>query len=197
MPTDFHPALSIVIPTFNNVAVLARCLDAWQTYAADQPVELIVIEDGCRDDTPQYLADAVSWGAIGARTSQSQIHRQLASGLSMPVGFKNSTEGEVQGAVDAVAAAAGAQVFQGITDDGRAAIFETSGNRDCHVVLRGGLNGPNYDAGSVADTLDRLAAAEWVDLHSESDDAKFLARATEIFGVDLYNAPSLNARRKA
>jgi 3-deoxy-7-phosphoheptulonate synthase len=109
--------------------------------------------------TPQYLADAVSWGAIGARTSQSQIHRQLASGLSMPIGFKNSTEGDVQGAVDAVAAAAGAQVFPGITDDGRAAIFETSGNPDCHVVLRGSLAGPNYDAAKVADTLDRLAAA--------------------------------------
>jgi 3-deoxy-7-phosphoheptulonate synthase len=109
--------------------------------------------------TPQYLADAVSWGAIGARTSQSQIHRQLASGLSMPIGFKNSTEGDVQGAVDAVAASAGAQVFPGITDDGRAAIFETSGNPDCHVVLRGGSAGPNYDETSVADTLERLAGA--------------------------------------
>ena len=109
--------------------------------------------------TPQYLADAVSWGAIGARTSQSQIHRQLASGLSMPIGFKNSTEGDVQGAVDAVAAAAGAQVFPGIADDGRAAIFETSGNPDCHVVLRGGSAGPNYDEVSVADTLDRLGSA--------------------------------------
>jgi 3-deoxy-7-phosphoheptulonate synthase len=109
--------------------------------------------------TPQYLADAVSWGAIGARTAQSQIHRQLASGLSMPIGFKNSTEGDVQGAVDAVAAAAGAQVFPGITDDGRAAIFETSGNPDCHVVLRGGSSGPNFDQASVADALDRLGRA--------------------------------------
>ena len=109
--------------------------------------------------TPQYLADAVSWGAIGARTAQSQIHRQLASGLSMPIGFKNSTGGDVQGAVDAVAAAAGAQVFPGIADDGQAAIFETSGNPDCHVVLRGSSAGPNYDAASVADTLDRLGRA--------------------------------------
>ncbi|MGO9875279.1 MAG: 3-deoxy-7-phosphoheptulonate synthase [Acidimicrobiia bacterium] len=109
--------------------------------------------------TPQYLADAVSWAAIGARTAQSQIHRQLASGLSMPIGFKNSTEGDVQGAVDAVAAAAGPQVFPGITDDGRAAIFETSGNPDCHVVLRGGSSGPNYDQASVADALDRLGRA--------------------------------------
>jgi 3-deoxy-7-phosphoheptulonate synthase len=109
--------------------------------------------------TPQYLADTVSWGAIGARTSQSQIHRQLASGLSMPIGFKNSTEGDVQGAVDAVAAAGGAQVFPGITDDGRAAIFETKGNPDCHVVLRGGVSGPNYGEANVTDALDRLTRA--------------------------------------
>ena len=79
--------------------------------------------------TPQYLADTVSWGAIGARTSQSQIHRQLASGLSMPIGFKNSTEGDIQVAVDAIAAAAGAQVFPGIDGAGRAAIIETRGNQ--------------------------------------------------------------------
>jgi 3-deoxy-7-phosphoheptulonate synthase len=109
--------------------------------------------------TPQYLADAVSWAAIGARTAQSQIHRQLASGLSMPVGFKNSTDGDVQSAVDAVAAARTAQVFPGITDDGRAAISETTGNRDGHVVLRGGAAGPNYDAASVAGTIDRLMRA--------------------------------------
>ena len=106
--------------------------------------------------TPQYLADTVSWGAIGARTSQSQIHRQLASGLSMPVGFKNSTEGDVQVAVDAIAAAAGAQVFPGIDDQGRAAVFATRGNLDGHLILRGGTNGPNYDAVSVAAALDRL-----------------------------------------
>ncbi|HLX77872.1 MAG TPA: 3-deoxy-7-phosphoheptulonate synthase, partial [Acidimicrobiales bacterium] len=106
--------------------------------------------------TPQYIADAVSWGAIGARTSQSQIHRQLASGLSMPIGFKNSTEGDAQGAVDAIVAASKSQVFPGITHDGRAAIFTTSGNPDCHVVLRGATSGPNYDEASVAQTLDRL-----------------------------------------
>jgi 3-deoxy-7-phosphoheptulonate synthase len=109
--------------------------------------------------TPQYLADAVSWGAIGARTSQSQIHRQLASGLSMPVAFKNSTEGDVQGAVDAVAAAAHGQVFPGIDDDGRAAVVETSGNPDGHLVLRGSSSGPNSDEASVVDALDRLAAS--------------------------------------
>ena len=109
--------------------------------------------------TAQYLADAVSWGAIGARTSLSQIHRQLASGLSMPIGFKNGPDGDVQGAVDAVAAAAHAQVFPGIDDDGRAAVFETSGNPDGHLVLRGGSAGPNFDESSVADAFDRLAHA--------------------------------------
>jgi len=106
--------------------------------------------------TPQYIADAVSWGAIGARTSESQIHRQLASGLSMPVGFKNATDGGVQGAVDAVAAAASAQVFAGITEEGRAAIVSTMGNPDCHVVLRGGTSGPNFDEESVVDVEARL-----------------------------------------
>jgi 3-deoxy-7-phosphoheptulonate synthase len=109
--------------------------------------------------TPQYLADTVSWGAIGARTVQSQIHRQLASGLSMPVGFKNATTGDVQVAVDAVAAARGRAVFPGIGDDGRAAIFETAGNPDGHVVLRGGSAGPNCDADAVAAALERLRAA--------------------------------------
>ncbi|HWE66389.1 MAG TPA: 3-deoxy-7-phosphoheptulonate synthase [Acidimicrobiales bacterium] len=106
--------------------------------------------------TAAYLADTVSWGAIGARTTQSQIHRQLASGLSMPVGFKNAPDGNVQSAVDAVAAAACAQVFPGIDDDGRAAIFETAGNPDAHVVLRGSSSGPNYDEPHVEDALGRL-----------------------------------------
>jgi len=109
--------------------------------------------------TPQYIADAVSWGAIGARTSQSQIHRQLASGLSMPVGFKNSTEGDVQGAVDSIAAAASAQVFPSVTQDGQVAIVSTCGNSECHLVLRGGAAGPNYDEKGVHDAQSRLARA--------------------------------------
>jgi 3-deoxy-7-phosphoheptulonate synthase len=109
--------------------------------------------------TAEYLADAVSWGAIGARTTQSQIHRQLASGLSMPIGFKNSTGGDVQGAVDAVAAARGAQVFPGIDADGHAAIFTTTGNPDGHVILRGSSGGPNYDEASVTDAMTRLERA--------------------------------------
>lgn len=106
--------------------------------------------------TPQYIADTVSWGAIGARTTHSQIHRQLASGLSMPIGFKNSTEGDVQGAVDAVLVASRSQTFPGITYEGIGAIFTTAGNPDCHVVLRGSTSAPNYGAAEVADTLERL-----------------------------------------
>jgi len=102
---------------------------------------------------PQYLSDAVSWGAIGARTAESQIHRQLGSGLSMPVGFKNGTNGNVQIAVDAVRAAAVPHAFAGIDLDGRSAIMHTRGNRDCHVILRGGREAANYDAASVQETL--------------------------------------------
>jgi 3-deoxy-7-phosphoheptulonate synthase len=109
--------------------------------------------------TPQYIADAVSWGAIGARTTHSPVHRQLASGLSMPIGFKNSTEGDVQGAVDAVLVASRSQVFPGITYDGIGAIFTTAGNPDCHVVLRGSTSGPNYSVAHVAEALERLERA--------------------------------------
>jgi 3-deoxy-7-phosphoheptulonate synthase len=94
--------------------------------------------------SPQYIADAVSWGAIGARTPESQVHRQLASGLSMPVGIKNATDGSVQVAIDACHVAQGSHVFFGVDDDGRAAVVTTTGNPDCHVILRGGRSGPNY-----------------------------------------------------
>jgi 3-deoxy-7-phosphoheptulonate synthase len=100
--------------------------------------------------TPQYISDLVSWGAIGARTTESQIHRQLGSGLSMPVGYKNRTDGNVQVAVDAVRAAAARHAFAGIDADGRSAILHTRGNRDCHIILRGGGSGTNFDAESVA-----------------------------------------------
>ncbi|WP_298177830.1 3-deoxy-7-phosphoheptulonate synthase [Saccharomonospora sp.] len=106
--------------------------------------------------TPQYIADTVTWGSIGARTAASQVHRQLCSALSMPVGIKNSTEGDVQVAVDAVRAASASHVFPGINADGLAALVTTSGNPDCHVILRGGSSGPNYDARTVSDTLSRL-----------------------------------------
>ena len=108
--------------------------------------------------SPQYTADAITWGAIGARTAESQIHRQLVSGLSMPVGFKNGTDGGLQVAIDACGAAAAAQAFLGIDDGGRAALVATSGNADTHLVLRGGASGPNYDAASVAAASATLAA---------------------------------------
>ncbi|MBK1876886.1 3-deoxy-7-phosphoheptulonate synthase [Pelagicoccus mobilis] len=100
--------------------------------------------------TPQYIADLVSWSAIGARTTESQTHRQMASGLSMPVGFKNGMDGTVGVAVNAIKAASGTQTFLGINRDGQASAVTTSGNPNCHVVLRGGSGGPNYDADSVA-----------------------------------------------
>jgi 3-deoxy-7-phosphoheptulonate synthase len=110
--------------------------------------------------TPQFLADVVSWGAIGARTAASQVHRQLCSALSMPVGIKNPTDGDVQVAIDGVRAAAASHVFMGINRDGLAALITTTGNPDCHVILRGGSAGPNHDTASVAATLDRLRAGE-------------------------------------
>jgi 3-deoxy-7-phosphoheptulonate synthase len=109
--------------------------------------------------TPQYIADTVSWGAIGARTTESQIHRQLGSGLSMPVGFKNGTDGNVQIAVDAVRAASVSHAFTGVDPSGAAAILRTTGNPDCHVILRGGRDAPNYGAAAVSTALERLAAA--------------------------------------
>jgi 3-deoxy-7-phosphoheptulonate synthase len=109
--------------------------------------------------TPQYIADAVAWGAIGARTTESQVHRQLASGLSMPVGFKNGTDGDVQMAVDACLAAASRHTFFGVTVSGAAAVVTTAGNPDCHVILRGGRTGPNFQAGPVAAALELITRA--------------------------------------
>jgi 3-deoxy-7-phosphoheptulonate synthase len=108
---------------------------------------------------PQYISDAVCWGAIGARTVESQIHRQLGSGLSMPVGFKNRTDGNVQVAVDAVRAAAARHSFAGIDLKGTAGILHTRGNRDCHIILRGGKGAPNYGAADVARAVELLRAA--------------------------------------
>jgi 3-deoxy-7-phosphoheptulonate synthase len=109
--------------------------------------------------TPQYISDTVSWGAIGARTTESQIHRQLGSGLSMPVGFKNATDGNVQLAVDAVRAAQASHSFTGIDPGGTPAILRTSGNADAHIILRGGRDSQNYGEAEVAAALARLAAA--------------------------------------
>jgi 3-deoxy-7-phosphoheptulonate synthase len=109
--------------------------------------------------TPQFTSDLVSWGAIGARTTESQTHRELASGLSMPVGFKNGTDGGVQIAIDALHAAAHRHSFLGVTEQGLAGIVVTRGNPDCHVILRGGQSGPNYGALSVQKTLAALRDA--------------------------------------
>ena len=108
--------------------------------------------------SPQYISDLVAWGAIGARTTESQSHRQLASGLSCPVGFKNGTDGGLKVAADAILAARAPHAFMGMTKMGVAAIFETRGNPDCHVILRGGKV-PNYDAAHVAQACDTLRAA--------------------------------------
>src|SRR5207342_1090449 len=109
--------------------------------------------------TPQYISDTVAWGAIGARTSESQTHRQLGSGLSMPIGFKNRTDGNVQVAVDAVRAAAVPHAFAGIDRHGTPAIHHTRGNRDCHIILRGGRQAPNYSAEAFADAMALLRKA--------------------------------------
>lgn len=108
--------------------------------------------------SPQYISDLIAWGAIGARTTESQSHRQLASGLSCPVGFKNGTDGGIKVASDAVLAARSPHAFMGMTKMGMAAIFETRGNEDCHVILRGG-KAPNYDAASVAAACEGLKAS--------------------------------------
>src|ERR1700759_4561687 len=109
--------------------------------------------------SPQYIAGLASWGAIGARTTESQVHRQLVSGVSCPVGFKNATSGDVQVAIDAILSAAHSHTFLGHTHHGQSAIFVTSGNPDCHIILRGGRNLTNYDAHSVADTTSQLEKA--------------------------------------
>ncbi|MDZ7782251.1 MAG: 3-deoxy-7-phosphoheptulonate synthase [Halioglobus sp.] len=108
--------------------------------------------------SPQYIADLVSWGAVGARTTESQTHRELSSGLSCPVGFKNATNGDIQVAVDAIKSASQPHHFLSVTKQGHSAIFQTRGNEDCHIILRGGLH-PNYDMFSVADAAEMLDKA--------------------------------------
>ena len=108
--------------------------------------------------SPQYIADLIAWGAIGARTTESQSHRQLASGLSCPVGFKNGTDGNIRIAVDAIKAACARHHFISVTKSGHVAVFKTAGNEDCHVILRGGKS-PNYDAAGVEAACKELAAA--------------------------------------
>jgi len=107
--------------------------------------------------SPQYVSDLVSWGAIGARTTESQVHRQLASGLSCPVGFKNGTSGNVQIAIEAILSASHPHTFLGTSETGQSAILLTTGNEDCHIILRGGRNVTNFDAASIAATAEQMA----------------------------------------
>jgi 3-deoxy-7-phosphoheptulonate synthase len=109
--------------------------------------------------TPQYLADLVSWGAIGARTTESQVHRELASGMSCPIGFKNTTEGDVKVAVDALKSAKMPHMFLSVTKEGRSAVFSSSGNEDCHVILRGGKE-PNYESEHIDVTSNLLTESD-------------------------------------
>jgi len=109
--------------------------------------------------SPQYIGDLISWGAIGARTTESQVHRELASGLSAPIGFKNGTDGNIKIAIDAIQAAARPHHFLSVHKNGQVAIVETRGNKDCHVILRGGKT-PNYDAAHVALACKEIEAAK-------------------------------------
>lgn len=109
--------------------------------------------------TPQYISDLISWGAIGARTTESQVHRELASGLSCPVGFKNATDGGIKIAIDAISSAMNPHHFLSVTKEGRSAIFSTSGNEDSHIILRGGNDEPNYDAVNVEKVAEGLEAS--------------------------------------
>ena len=109
--------------------------------------------------TPQYIADLISWGAIGARTTESQVHRELTSALSCPVGFKNSTGGGVQVAVDAIKSAQNPHIFLSVTKEGRTAVFSSKGNEDCHIILRGGKE-PNFDSKSIEETSSLLSKSE-------------------------------------
>ncbi len=113
--------------------------------------------------TPQYISDLISWSAIGARTTESQTHRQMASGLSMPLGFKNTTTGDLGAAINAINAASQPQTFLGVSDQGVASAVTTSGNPDCHMILRGGSDGPNYGANDVAEAIEKLSKSNTTD----------------------------------
>ncbi|MCY4144797.1 MAG: 3-deoxy-7-phosphoheptulonate synthase [Gammaproteobacteria bacterium] len=137
--------------------------------------------------TPQYLGDLVAWSAIGARTTQSQIHRQLASGLSCPVGFKNTTQGDIRAAANAIKSASDSHIFLSVTKAGNTAIFATRGNQDCHAVLRGGEKNTNYDAESIKSACEILRHAEvnervMVDT-SHANSRKNFKRQIDVCGV--------------
>jgi 3-deoxy-7-phosphoheptulonate synthase len=147
--------------------------------------------------SPQYVADLVSWGAIGARTTESQVHRELASGLSCPVGFKNATDGGLQVAVDAIGSATRPHHFLSVTKEGKSAIFSTKGNTDCHVILRGGKS-TNFDAASINDACGSLAKAELSELVmvdcSHANSQKKHEKQLEV-GADICQQISTGERR--
>ncbi|WP_321530731.1 3-deoxy-7-phosphoheptulonate synthase [uncultured Desulfuromonas sp.] len=130
---------------------------ARQLFCAITELELPIATEMLDTITPEYFADLISWGAIGARTTESQPHREMSSGLSFPVGFKNSTDGNLQIAMDAMSAARHGHSFLGINRQGKISIVETCGNPDAHIVLRGGSNGPNYQPEAIAFTEKKLA----------------------------------------
>ncbi|NND90389.1 MAG: 3-deoxy-7-phosphoheptulonate synthase [Granulosicoccus sp.] len=147
-------------PTMDNTFQINEGLEIARRLLADiNEMELPAGVEYLDLISPQYIADLVGWGAIGARTTESQGHRELASGLSCPVGFKNGTAGSMQIAVDAIGAARGAHNFLSVTKNGHSAIFQTAGNEDCHLILRGGKSHTNYDAASVDDASAMLARA--------------------------------------
>ena len=159
---ELRDALCIVMRVYFEKP---RTIDGWKGLINDPGLDgSFAINRGLRTEfldpiTPQFIADLIAWGAIGARTSESQVHRELASGLSMPVGFKNGTDGTVQIASEAIRSSAVPHHFLSVTKQGVAAIVGTMGNEDTHVILRGGTRGPNYARKSVEEVTAALAAA--------------------------------------
>ncbi len=146
-------------PDLNDSHQISKGLGvARQLFCAITDMEIPVATEMLDTITPQYFADLISWGAIGARTTESQPHREMSSGLSFPVGFKNSTDGNLQVAMDAMNAARHEHSFLGINHRGQISIVQTCGNSDTHIVLRGGNNGPNYQRDAISDTEQKLRA---------------------------------------
>lgn len=145
-------------PDLNGTHQISKGLGvARQLFCAITDLKLAIATEMLDTITPQYFADLISWGAIGARTTESQPHREMSSGLSFPVGFKNSTDGNLRIAMDAMSAAAHAHSFLGINRNGRISIVQTTGNPHVHIVLRGGSGGPNYQRQAIAETETELA----------------------------------------
>ncbi|MBN2645523.1 MAG: 3-deoxy-7-phosphoheptulonate synthase [Desulfuromonadaceae bacterium] len=145
-------------PDLNNTFLISKGLGiARHLFCAITDLKLPIATEMLDTVTPQYYSGLISWGAIGARTTESQPHREMSSGLSFPVGFKNSTDGNLRIAMDAMSAAANEHSFLGINNEGKIAIVKTSGNPHVHIVLRGGSDGPNYEPAAIAETEKQLA----------------------------------------